>query len=304
MRVAIIARSGTTTKRRVVLKGGQVAKFGRTDWADFAFPEDGALSDVHFAIHCGVDCAQLQSLSQEHPTMVNESPITKVNLKHCDVIRAGNSTFLIEIEGAPGIEQSKSGSDSATNFAGEPDEQADGTLLLAQHIGLSDPAIKLASSCTARNRFSGMLVENQLLGEALRWNAHVLPKPACVQWACRCVESQMKSEGQPAQQSAFKSAVQWSNEPSDENRKEAARFAEAAKFEGIGGSLAAAAAWSDGSLAPDDLPIVSPDDRLTGRAVVVALTIATSTSGAQDLANRRLEFLSRLPKAIANKTTI
>ena len=303
MRVAILARSGSTTQRRFVLKSGQIAKFGRTDWADFPFPDDAALSDVHFAIHCGVDCAQLQSLTQEHPTLVNESPVTKVNLKNRDIIRAGNSIFKIEIEGADGADPANPGIDSTTNIASDPHEQADETYLLAQHIGLSEQALQLARNCELRNRFAAVLVDNQLLDQALRWHAHVLPKPACVQWACHCVETQMKSDGELAQQSAFKAAVQWSGDPTDENRKEAARWAEAVQYEGIGGSLAAAAGWSDGSLAPDDLPIVSPDDRLTGRAVVVAFTIATSACSPPDLAKRRLEFLSRIPKTIAIKNT-
>jgi pSer/pThr/pTyr-binding forkhead associated (FHA) protein len=304
MRVAILVRSGTTTKRRIVLKGGQMARFGRTDWADFAFPEDSALSAVHFAIHCGVDSAQLQALSQEHPTVVNESPVTQVSLKHGDIIRAGNSAFQVQIEGAELADGSNPADANAANVDSEPDGRAEETLLLAQYLELSEDAVKLASGCQDRNLFSSMLVDKKLLEDAVRWNAHVLPKPESVLWGCRCVESDMKSQGQPAQQSAFKAAAQWGNQPTEENRKEALRWAEAVNYDGMGGSLAAAAAWSGGSLASDNLPIVSPDDRLTGRAVVVALTIALNATAPPDPMNRRNDFLSRLPKAIASKHTI
>ncbi len=294
MRMAILVQLGATTTRRIVLKGGQVAKFGRTEWADFTFAEDSQMSELHFAIQCGMEAGSLQALSPQHPTLVNEVPVEKTRLKNGDVIRAGRTTFLVQLEDiAMPVESPQATSDPSS--ASDKDANPEETLALAKYIGLSEASIELSGQCARPEMFSSILVEQRLLDDALRWHAHMLPKPQAILWACGCVEGKIKEDPSDLQRNSWMSALQWANEPTEVNRRQAAGFAEAAKYEGVGGIIAAAAAWSGGSLAEEDLPPVLPDERLTGRAIHLSLKLAANSTPAP-LAERQLGFLSCLPK--------
>ena len=100
MRIAIIAISGPAAGRRIVLRGGQIARVGRTDWADFALPEDVDLADIHFVVHCDSNTAMIKSLAPDHDTKINGATTKKGEIQHGDVIEAGATMFNVEIEGA------------------------------------------------------------------------------------------------------------------------------------------------------------------------------------------------------------
>ncbi len=97
MRVAIVVRSGPAAGRRIQLKAGQLAKFGRSNWADFAFSDDAAMADVHFEIRCDTQACHIAALAQESPTLVNQQPITQAQLNSGDVILAGQTRFALDI---------------------------------------------------------------------------------------------------------------------------------------------------------------------------------------------------------------
>ncbi|MCU0977821.1 MAG: hypothetical protein MUF25_01485, partial [Pirellulaceae bacterium] len=45
-----------------LIRRGQSARIGRTEWADFSVPGDGAMSDVHFAVECGSQGCRLRAM--------------------------------------------------------------------------------------------------------------------------------------------------------------------------------------------------------------------------------------------------
>lgn len=297
MRIAIIAKSGPAAGRRIVLRGGQVARVGRTDWADFALPEDLDLADIHFAVHCNDTTAIIQNLALERDTRINGAPVSKSEIQHGDVIAAGATLFHIEIEGATKLAVENADSSPVSTVDANPNE----VLEIAEYIGLSDESLELARASTDPNRFGNILVQSTKLQDALSWYAHTIPKPQAVQWACACVEDVMQSESNSVQLAAYRAALRWGREPNDDNREDAKQLADIAKHEGVGGVLAASAAWSGGSLGPSNLPEVPPDDRLTARCVCIAITIADSQGAPAGTKDRLLGFIDRLRKAPTNQ---
>ncbi len=295
MRMAILVQPGAAKTRRLVLKGGQIARFGRTEWADYTFTEDSQMAELHFAIQCGIDAGSIQALSPQHPTLVNDAPVEKSQLNHGDVIRAGQTSFLVQLDDVAMFGEASADA-SVESTASDQAARRDETLTLSKYIGLSNEANQLAGQCSDPNLFHSLLVEKQLLDDALRWNAHTLPKPRAIQWACQCVDANIQAEKDELQRNCWKSAVQFSKDPSEANRREAAGLAEVAQYEGIGGILAAATAWSGGSLADADQAPVLPDERLTGRSIHIALRLAAISFPPSELASRQQGFLSCLPK--------
>jgi Inner membrane component of T3SS, cytoplasmic domain len=293
MRIAIIAKSGPAAGRRIVLRGGQIARVGRTDWADFALPEDLDLADIHFAVHCNENSVAIHSLAQGRDTKINRESVNQVELHHGDVIEAGATLFHVEIEGAPKLAIENIDSAPISNDAPNRNE----TFEIAEYIGLSEGAIELAKNATDPKQFGNVLIQSANLKDALSWYAHTIPKPQAVHWACGCVEEVMQNERRSVQLAAYRSALRWSREPNDDNREDAKQLAEIAKHEGVGGILAASAGWSGGSLGPSNVPPIPPDDRLTARCLCIALSIAGSPLAPEATTNRLMGYLNRLRKA-------
>lgn len=296
MRIAIIAKTGPAAGRRIVLRGGQVARIGRTEWADFAFPEDPAMAEIHFAVHCGVHSAMIQALAVDRETRVNGSAMEKGILHHGDLVDAGSSQFIIIVEDVA-ITADASRQEGSSSAAVSESSNEHETREIAEYIGLSEAGIELARTSLDPTRFGNVLVQSSMLLDALRWYSHTMPKPKAVLWACRCVEANMQSAADPVQRAAYRAALQWANDPNETNRSNAALLAEASRYEGVGGMLAAAVGWSGGSLGPSNQPDIPPDDRLTGRCVCSTLIVADSLENPADSPKRLLGFIERIRKA-------
>lgn len=102
MRVILRITSGWYEGRTVLLRVGQVVKVGRTEWADFPVPSDDHMSGVHFALRCENDGCHIEDLESTNGTLVNDERIVAAVLNNGDTIRAGCTTFVVELEAAGG----------------------------------------------------------------------------------------------------------------------------------------------------------------------------------------------------------
>src|SRR5689334_23130829 len=99
MQLTLQITSGPHVGRKVLLKSGQVARIGRTEWADFCFPRDVDLADVHFAVQCQLHGAKLRKLATDRPLSLNAAEISEADLQAGDTIQAGQSAFLVAFDG-------------------------------------------------------------------------------------------------------------------------------------------------------------------------------------------------------------
>ena len=95
------------------------------------------------------------------------------------------------------------------------------------------------------------------------------------------------------QMTALKAAANWAGQPDEKHRRVAEQSAETAKFSGIGAMLALSAFWSDGSMAPEGNPDVSPDERLTSQGVSAALVSAAYHGDPTKSSDRFQAFLAK-----------
>jgi hypothetical protein len=107
--------------------------------------------------------------------------------------------------------------------------------------------------------------------DALKLLARLLPKRYVVAWLCQCARGEALS---PEDRAGAALAEKWVREPNETNRRAAFAFAQAGGYASLGAWLAAAVAWSGGSLAPptQDTP-VPPAEHLTARAAVAAINL-------------------------------
>lgn len=280
MRVALKVMTGAAAGQRIRLMSGQVAHVGRTEWADFCFPHDARMADVHFAIESAHTGCRIRDLSGAALTLLNGEAIAEAVVKSGDEIRAGETLFLVQVDGESlaGPRSTATGAASGSP-AGTADEAAGGAVTaaaLCTRFALEDDSRALLTPAHSPEEFLRVLRMRRQFRDAVRFYAHWLPRRESVWWGCRCFRTAGSEPLAAEDEAALKAAETWVVEPTEDHRRAAESSAEALKFGTPASWLAAAAFWSGGSIAPPGMAEVPPADHLTATGVSAALLLLAS----------------------------
>ncbi len=270
MQATIEILAGPETGRRILLKSGQIARFGRTEWSDFSFPYDHRLADVHFSIETTDTEVTLIDLSNGHGVQIDGEKLATCQLRSGQKIKAGNMTFVI---GTEVLFETSGAGPVAVQSQAEPEAVPDLAVRICEAVDLSEPARELLDDTIEVPPFVDKLGEAQLLVDALRVLAAWLGKRKGVWWAADCIESSC-GHALESQAGLLALARAWVRDPKEDNRVAALNSAETADSTLPACWLARAAGWSGGSLGPPDAPPVPPDEHLTAQALTGALLLA------------------------------
>jgi hypothetical protein len=141
-------------------------------------------------------------------------------------------------------------------------------------IRLSNEACSFLDENQSIDEFRSLLEAKRKYRDAIRVAAVTLKNREAVWWGCLCLWSAYKPEPPLAEAGALQAAVNWARNPSEENRRAAGTAGDNVGADTAAGSLALAAFFSGGSIAPDDLPEVAPEPFLTAKSVASAVLIA------------------------------
>jgi hypothetical protein len=263
--------TGPETGRLIHLKSGQVARFGRTEWSDFAFPYDHRLADVHFSVETTDDGVTLVDLSDGKGVHVDGEKTTSSPLHSGQKIKAGSMIFAITTELL--FETSGAGPIAVARQTGPAPPAAQLARKICETIDLAEPARELLDDVIEVLPFIDKLTEQELLLDALRVLAAWLSKRKAVWWGAACVEAACGDRLQ-TQVALLAQVRAWVEEPSEEDRRQILDAAETVDSKLPACWLARAAGWSGGSLAPAGLPVVPPAEHLTAQALIGALLLA------------------------------
>lgn len=279
MHVILRAVGGPGQGVQFLVRRGQVARVGRTEWADFCVPADPAMSDVHFSVECGPKGCRLRALGSS-PTLVNGSPVNETGLRSGDRVTAGATTFAVQVQGLGAEPEAAAPSPAAAEPApaaeAAPAPPRPAAETYCQHLELSDEARQLLQPGLPPEEYLDQLIAKELFPDGLRFVAGWLPKPQAVRWACYCVQGVLGENLTAGEKRAFDAALCWAAEPTEENRRAAEAAAEKNQFNGPAGWLALGAFWSGGSLAPSKLPEAPAPEGLTSQALAAALVLAAA----------------------------
>ncbi len=87
--------------RKTWLSQGQTVRVGRTDEADFVVPDDPQLAPAHFALRCEASECYVEDLDSGTGTRVNGEGVVDAVLNDGDLIEAGETTFVVQIQSSP-----------------------------------------------------------------------------------------------------------------------------------------------------------------------------------------------------------
>lgn len=124
--------------------------------------------------------------------------------------------------------------------------------------------------------FLDVLVAHSLYADAMQFLARALPKREAVWWSSTCVRGLPNDAKQPELAAGLEAAEGWVYRPTEENRRNAEKAANAIKAPHPARWTAMAAFWSGGSLAPADAPEVKPAEDFTAKAVAGAVMMAAA----------------------------
>jgi hypothetical protein len=311
MQLTLQITAGPHAGRKVLLRSGQVARIGRTEWADFSFPRDGDLADVHFAIQCQLHGARLRKLAPDRTLSLNSQEVNEAELQSGDTIQAGQSAFVVGFDGQtkppPPTPTLVAGGATAatitsTVVASATSEEHEPTALeIAEHLQMADEHIAVAKTVKTGPELVRVLAAQGAFAKAVRVQAHLLPKRHAVWWGILCVDDACGENLPPVELDAKDAALAWVEEPKDSHRRRCESVAGRTKFDGPGSWLAMAAFWSGGSIAPEDMGDVPPDEKLTGQAIASSLMIAAVSGDATKAKDRYRGFLAKAPEVASGK---
>jgi hypothetical protein len=276
-----------------------VAKVGRSEWADFSFSGDAAMSDVQFEIRSTADTCTVRSLSTESPTFLNGQEIQTAAIHDGDRIEAGRTKFLVHIEGERLATQPPAppALEPPPAAAPPPPAQAPAKELslvaTCAYLEFADDIGALAARTQSSDDLIEKLAEQEKFQDALRLRAHLLTKRQAVWWGCLCVRDELDEPLPAPQMAPLRAAAAWVAQPDEQHRRAAEESAAAAKFSGVGATLALSAFWSNGSISPEGNPEVPPDERLTSQGVAAALISAAYHGDPGKATDRFAAFLAK-----------
>lgn len=289
MRIVVEVISGPDQGKRIRLHDGLVARFGQTEWADFSFPDDSAMAEFHFMLDCRQGQCVLHGL-QAAETFVNGSAATRQPLASGDRIAAGQTEFLLHLDGA--VAAAESATPRPPKDAVAAQAAAMTPREICHRLQLAAAAPELAGEADSAPAFTDALGQQGDYLQAFYVRGFTLGRRLAVAWGCHLVRQSVGERLHAAQTGALQAAADWVQSPDQDRCRQAEAAAIQAEHSGPGGWLAAAAFWSGDNIAPASSPQpVPPDDTLASRAVAAALTLALHQLEQPPIEERFAQFI-------------
>jgi pSer/pThr/pTyr-binding forkhead associated (FHA) protein len=95
MRVILEIQTGPSAGQKITLDPGRSVRVGRASRADVVLPDDQHMSGVHFVLECGDSSCVLRDFGSSNGTRVNGQRVNSAQLKHGDMVMAGETTFFV-----------------------------------------------------------------------------------------------------------------------------------------------------------------------------------------------------------------
>lgn len=253
MLVFLRVEKGPHAGRRIDLKPGQAATLGRTEFADFSFEKDLQMADLQCRVLIDNQSVELNHLADDHETLVNGEPVSKSRLSAGDEIQVGQTFIkvLIESDSWSSAPESPSSGDPTATEPSSDSAEVD-IVKICKDLSLDEESLpKAAQHATLDSLLQELKSEENWL-DAVRIQAHLLPVADGVRCVIQTVSEFPEIPIAPQQQKALDAAAEWAIDPDEDKRRVCEALAEENNNEGIGASVAMAAFFGGGSIAPPE----------------------------------------------------
>lgn len=286
MRVILQVIAGPAQGRQIPLQSGERARFGRSEIADVCFPDDTEMSDVHFELECQADQCLVRDVTGSGGTFLNDEKVAEAPICDGDQILAGRTQLRTVVNGQGGDDV-----EAADEVESKPEAPKLTAIELCQMTDLEEESLQLFRPKHSPEEFIRVLTENKQFADAIRVLTLYLPKRQTVFWAHRSVEEVSPRELINDERAALQATRAWLEDPTEENRRAAMQIAETSELQHAAGCVAAAASWSEGSMAPAEFDEVLPDPKLTAQVAAAALIMIATDGETSSIEDRYQKIL-------------
>jgi len=164
---------------------------------------------------------------------------------------------------------------------------------LCERAELKEDAKALLKDEHTPRQFLELLIGKELFLDAIRFLAFALPKREAVGWGCLCVRHSLGTEDASKISEAHMAVERWVSNPDEANRRAAKIAVDKEGLKNPSASLALAAFFSGGSIAPANLAPVAPADHLTPQFVAGAIIISAVKNQPEKAPEKYRVFLQK-----------
>ncbi|MGE4481442.1 DUF6931 family protein [Acidocella sp.] len=163
--------------------------------------------------------------------------------------------------------------------------------LVLKHAAMQEPALEKIAGLDSVQAVVAALAQAGFGIEATRVLAHALPKREAVWWACMCAAHTAPPNLPDIDRKVRELAETWVRQQSMEAARAAMDEAKRTGFQSPEAWTGVGAFWSGESLAPMDVPAITPPAHLTGVAVAGAVALASVRADTSRQPQRLAMFL-------------
>jgi pSer/pThr/pTyr-binding forkhead associated (FHA) protein len=98
-RAILSVRWGPLASRKVLIEPGAAVRVGRGERCDLAVPHDARMDAAHFELGWDGALSTIRDLGSAGGTMLQGAPVTRGHVPHGAWIRAGDTVFMVHVEG-------------------------------------------------------------------------------------------------------------------------------------------------------------------------------------------------------------
>src|SRR3954465_4331238 len=189
---------------------------------------------------------------------------------------------------------------------GMPMTHVRGTAELVAVADLGEEARALLAPGAAlptQRAYVALLMEREMPIDAVRFMAHALPRREAVWWAWVCARKPAGETPKPQIKAALDATDRGVVQPTEDHRRQALQYGEAADFGTSAGCAALAAFMSSGSLGPPEAPGIPPGEFMTAKAVSGSVILAAVTPDPIKAPEKFEEFV-KLGLEVADRTKL
>lgn len=267
MPLLLTAHPADNTDVRLILRVGQEARVGRSEWVELSIPEDAALAPEHFVIRCGTE-AVVEVLNRQNVLIVGEDSLDRLTLsdpgeREAEFV-AGQTAFSIRWSPDVTTVTSEVTPERQETSDKNPDDHAT-IAAVAKMMSLSDASTAMIRSPDRMVDYFQRLIDASLSDDAVRFLAGALPIETAIDWVIQATDFAERASG------ALEHSILAWKASGDEMDRRKVRDQLAANCPGnVTRWMAQAVIFSGGSLGPDDQPPVPPPAHLSGVAILTA----------------------------------
>ena len=304
MRATLFITVGAYAGRKIVLRDGEIAQFGRTEWSDYSFPGDSAMADRHFRIQCAPRQCLIQDLQSHSGTRVDGREVTHFVLRTGNIISAGQTMFAVVLgdDALPAALRGQTASPAETPTAPEAEgtvvtavETSPTPAILAKRAKLSKQTCSLARQSESPAECAKTLLARQAVDDALGLVAVAMPPLVAFDWAIANLQvtlAEVKHKLDPADASALDMAMKWREEPSDELALQCEQIANTLELETPAAWAAFCAYFANDNLTPGAEERIAPAPGVCGNAARTCLLLASALLPPNKVAAIRQKYVA------------